>query len=78
MDTSIHLMAQHTITKELVNTFLATPCNNDDFTINVVQETLEQGIVEIQRLIIRTSSGDIVLRPGNNGVMVGGRTIGEI
>ena len=67
---------------------LVTPCNNNDFTINIVQETLEQGIVEIQRIIIRTSSGDIVLRPGNNGVMVGGRrlerfdgntmTIGEV
>ena len=67
---------------------MVTPCNNNDFTINVVQETLEQGIVEIQRIIIITSSGEIVLRPGNNGVMVGGRrlerfdgnamTIGEV
>ena len=67
---------------------LVTPCNNNDFTINVVLKTLEQGIVEIRRVIIRTSSGEIVLQSGNNGVTVGGRqlemfdgnmmTIGEV
>ena len=67
---------------------LVTPCNNNDFTINVVQETLEQGIVEIQRVIIRTSSGEIVFQSGNNRVTVGGirlekfdgnmTTIGEV
>ena len=54
---------------------LVTPCNNDDFTINVVQETLEQGIVEVQRVIIRSSSGEIVFQLGRNGVTVGGRQL---
>ena len=54
---------------------LVTPCSNDDFTISVVQKALSPGIVEIKRVIIRTSTGEIVLQTGNNAVRVGGRRL---
>ena len=54
---------------------LVTPCSNDDYTISVVQEAVNPGIVEIRRVIIRTTSGEIVLQTGSNAVTVGGRQL---
>ena len=56
---------------------LVTPCSNDDYTISVVQEAVSPGIVEIRRVIIRTTSGEIVLQTGSNAVIVGGRRLDQ-
>ena len=56
---------------------LVTPCGNNDYTISVVQEAVSPGIVEIRRVIIRTTSGEIVLQIGKNAVTVGGRQLDQ-
>ena len=56
---------------------LVTSCSNNDYTISVVQEAVSPGIVEIRRVIIRTTSGEIVFQTGNNAVTVGGRRLDQ-
>ena len=54
---------------------LVTPCNSDDYTINVVQEVVEPGTVEIKRVIITIPDGTVVLQTGKDAVLVNGRTL---
>ena len=54
---------------------LVTPCNNDDYTINVVQEVVKPGTVEIKRVIITIPDGTVVFQMGNDAVLVNGRKL---
>ena len=54
---------------------LVTPCNNDDYTISVVQEAVKPGVVEIKRIIVRVPGGDVILQTGNNAALVNGRRL---
>ena len=54
---------------------LASPCNNDDYTINIVQEAVKPGVVEIKRVIVRIPDGNIVLQTGRDAVLVNGRRL---
>ena len=41
---------------------LVIPCNNNDYIINIVQETIKSSAVEIKRIIVRILSGDAILQ----------------
>ena len=47
----------------------------DDYTISIVQEAVDPGIIKINRVMIRTTSGKIVLQTGTNAVTGGGRQL---
>ena len=51
---------------------LVKPCNNDNYNIRVVQETVKPGVVEIKRIIVRIPGGDVILQTGRNAALVNG------
>ena len=54
---------------------LVKPCNNDDYTISVVQEAVKPGVVEVKRIIVRIPGGDVILQNGRDAALVNGRRL---